>query len=76
MPTRVEHGDAGGGPVALRASGGERPLVFLVDGAVVASLPALRETRWTPPGPGFYRVTVLDAGGHEARAAIRVTTGE
>jgi penicillin-binding protein 1C len=63
----------GAGSVALRASGGERPLVFLVDGAVVASALALRETRWTPPGPGFYRVTVLDAGGHSAQAAVRVT---
>lgn len=63
-----------GGPVQLRAFGGERPLVFLVDGAVLASTPALREARWTPPGPGFYRVTVLDAGGHAAQAAVRVTT--
>ncbi len=62
----------GGGPVLLRASGGERPLVFLVDGTVLASTPALREVRWTPPGPGFYRVTVLDAGGHAAQAAVRV----
>lgn len=66
----------GSGPVLLRASGGERPLVFLVDGAVLASTPALRDTRWTPPGPGFYRVTVLDAGGHAAQAAVRVTDGK
>ena len=65
----------GNGPVLLRASGGERPLVFLVDGAVLASTPALREARWTPPGPGFYRVTVLDAGGRAAQAAVRVAAG-
>ncbi len=66
----------GGGTVLLRASGGERPLVFLVDGAILASTPALRDTRWTPPGPGFYHVTVLDAGGHAAQAVVRVTDGK
>jgi hypothetical protein len=27
---------------------------------------------WTPPGPGFYRVTVLDAEGAATSVAIRV----
>ena len=65
----------GGGPVLLRASGGERPLVFLVNGAVLPSTPALRDARWTPPGPGFYRLTVLDASGQAAEAVVRVTAG-
>lgn len=30
------------------------------------------QARWLPPGPGFCRVTVLDAGGAAARAAVRV----
>jgi penicillin-binding protein 1C len=60
------------GPLDLRAMGGARPLSFLVDGAPVPSLPPLRDTEWTPPGPGFYRVTVLDAGGAAVHAAIRV----
>ena len=63
---------AGTGPVDLRAMGGARPLSFLVDGAPIPSLPPLRDTEWRPPGPGFYRVTVLDAGGAAAQAAIRV----
>ncbi|MBW4024911.1 MAG: penicillin-binding protein, partial [Proteobacteria bacterium] len=63
---------AGAGPVDLRAMGGVRPLSFLIDGAPVASWPALRDTQWTPPGPGFYRVTVLDAAGAAVHAAIRV----
>ncbi len=67
---------AGAGPIELRARGGERPLTFLVDGAVVASVPALRETRWTPLGPGFYDVAVLDSAGHSARARVRVVSGE
>ncbi len=63
---------AGAGPLDLRAMGGTRPLSFLVDGAPIPSVPPLRDTEWTPPGPGFYRVTVLDAGGAAVHAAIRV----
>ena len=57
--------------VTLRAAGGRRPLTFLVDGQPVPAEPARREAAWTPPGPGFYRVTVLDAAG-AARAEVRV----
>jgi penicillin-binding protein 1C len=62
----------GAGPVTLRAAGGRRPLAFLVDGAPVAHEPARREAAWTPPGPGFYRVTVLDAEGGAVSAQVRV----
>ena len=62
----------GAGPVTLRAAGGRRPLTFLVGGVPIAAERAKRETLWTPPGPGFYRVTVLDAEGAAARAEIRV----
>ncbi len=61
-----------GGPVTLRATGGRRPLTFLVDGAPLPAERARREAAWTPPGPGFYRVTVLDADGVAASAALRV----
>ena len=60
------------GPVTLRAMGGRRPLTFMVDGAPLATDPARRETAWNPPGPGFYRLTVLDADGAAARAGVRV----
>lgn len=60
------------GPVTLRAMGGRRPLVFLVDGAPLPADPARREAAWLPTGPGFYRVTVLDAEGAASRAAVRV----
>jgi penicillin-binding protein 1C len=66
---------AGEGALDLKAMGGVRPLSFLIDGAPVASLPPLRDTEWTPPGPGFYRVTVLDATGAAVHAAIRVEDG-
>ena len=63
---------SGDGPVTLRAMGGRRPLIFMVDGAPLAMQPAQRQTGWQPPGPGFYQVTVLDADGLVARAPVRV----
>ncbi|MGC8468595.1 MAG: transglycosylase domain-containing protein [Acetobacteraceae bacterium] len=65
----------GAGAVALAAMGGQRPLRFLVDGSPIRSRRALRRTRWTPPGPGFYRITVLDAAGAAADAWVRVRSG-
>jgi len=65
-----------GHDITLRAVGGERPLHFLVDGAPVASTPALRETEWMPPGPGFFRVTVLDAAGRSAEMSLRIVAPE
>ena len=64
------------GPVTLRAMGGRRPLVFMVDGAPLATDPTRRETAWSPPGPGFYRLTVLDADGAAARVSVRVKEGQ
>lgn len=60
------------GRVVLRAAGGQRPLTFLVDGAPLTTDPARREVAWMPPGPGFYRITVLDADGAAARTELRV----
>lgn len=60
------------GPVTIKAMGGRRPIAFMVDGAPITADPARREAAWTPLGPGFYRVTILDAEGTAAVAAVRV----
>jgi penicillin-binding protein 1C len=65
-----------GRPILLRAVGGKRPLYFLVDGAPISSVPALRETEWMPPGPGFFHVRVLDAAGHSANISLRIVVSE
>lgn len=62
----------GEGPITLRAMGGQRPLVFLVDGMRLATDPARREAAWQPSGAGFYQLTVLDADGQSTRSAVRV----
>jgi len=63
---------AHGAPVTLRAAGGQRPLTWLVDGAPIASPRHRRDAAWQPAGPGFYRVTVLDAEGAAAAAEVHV----
>ena len=62
----------GAGPVVLRVAGGRRPLIFLVDGAPIARDAARRELGWVPPGPGFYRLAIMDAEGALVAADVRV----
>ena len=63
----------GAGPVVLRVAGGRRPLTFLVDGAPIARDAARRELGWLPPGPGFYRLAIMDAEGALVAADVRVS---
>lgn len=63
---------AADGPVTIKAMGGRRPITFMVDGVPMPADPARREAAWTPTGPGFYRVTILDAEGAAVVAAVRV----
>ena len=59
-------------PVTLIASGGRRPLSWLVDGRLVAVSDIHRDASWTPEGPGFTRVTVLDADGHSDTVTVEI----
>jgi penicillin-binding protein 1C len=60
------------GQVTIRVMGGRRPLTFLVDGAPLPTDRVRRDVAWLPPGPGLYRLTVLDADGAAVRAAVQV----
>jgi penicillin-binding protein 1C len=60
------------GPVTIRVMGGRRPLTFMVDGAPLAADRIRRDVAWQPSGPGFYRLTVLDADGTAVRANVQV----
>jgi penicillin-binding protein 1C len=60
------------GPLTIRVMGGRRPLRFLVDGAPLPADRIRREASWQPSGPGFYRLTVLDADGGSVQANVRV----
>ncbi|HEY7577927.1 MAG TPA: penicillin-binding protein 1C [Acetobacteraceae bacterium] len=60
------------GSVTIRVMGGRRPLSFLVDGAPLPADRVRREAAWQPPGPGFYRLTVVDAEGAAVHANVQL----
>ncbi len=51
------------GALPLAASGGRKPLKWLVNGRPIASKPHRRQASWTPDGEGFVHITVIDADG-------------
>jgi penicillin-binding protein 1C len=58
--------------LALKATGGVPPFIWLVNGAPVASPELRRETTWTPDGAGFARVSVMDAKGATDSVLVRL----
>ncbi len=56
------------------AAGGE-DLSWYVDGAPLAAEPVSGRVVWKPKGPGFYRLTVVDAQGRRAAAKVRIRGG-
>jgi penicillin-binding protein 1C len=50
-------------------------LAWYVDGAPVPLDPVSGKPIWRPAGPGFYRISVVDADGRQVAARVRVTGG-
>ena len=66
-------GDGGGvDPVALKISGGAAPLTVLVNGIPLGAASARRTVFFTPDGPGFVRLTVMDAKGAADSVVVRL----
>jgi penicillin-binding protein 1C len=66
---------AGGGrfdPVALKVAGGVEPLTVLVNGQPVRADAGRRTLFFEPDGPGFLRLTVMDARGTADSVVVRV----
>lgn len=59
---------ADGAPLPLVASGGVRPLRWLVNGVPIPAAAMRRSVAWQPDGEGLARVTVVDAAGQSASA--------
>lgn len=64
--------EEGPAPLPLRAVGGTGPLRWLVDGALLPPSEAFSVPEWTPDGPGFVKLSVVDAKGRSAQARIRL----
>jgi penicillin-binding protein 1C len=56
--------------IVVKTSGGNGPFTLLVDGAPAGSGP--RTIRWRPAGPGFARLTVIDANGVADSVFVRL----
>ncbi|HEX3920310.1 MAG TPA: penicillin-binding protein 1C [Caulobacteraceae bacterium] len=50
-------------------------LTWYVDGVVVPNDPVSGHPLWRPPGPGFYRISVVDGAGRTVVAHVRVKGG-
>ncbi|MGL4397699.1 MAG: penicillin-binding protein 1C, partial [Hyphomicrobium sp.] len=68
----IAAGSADAEPLILKAEGGALPLTWLVDDAPIASDPHQRDVMWQPSGPGFSKVTVIDAKGVTDRVTVRL----
>ena len=60
-------------PFTVRISGGVAPITVLVNGVpVTGARPDARDLLWQPDGPGFVRLTVMDARGAADSVLVRV----
>jgi penicillin-binding protein 1C len=56
----------------VKVAGGVLPLTMLVNGISVGDIDSRRQRLIDPPGPGFSRLTVIDATGAADTVVIRV----
>lgn len=68
----LSHPDGGWDALAIQATGGRRPLSFLVDGRPVGAPSRERDAEWQPAHAGPIRVTVIDADGRSDAAEVEV----
>ncbi|MEI9805134.1 MAG: penicillin-binding protein 1C [Pseudolabrys sp.] len=70
---RIEVADGGANaPVALKIAGGAAPLTVMVNGVPLAAQGGRRTLFFQPDGPGFVRLTVMDARGAADSVTARV----
>jgi penicillin-binding protein 1C len=72
--SRLELAATGGkpDPMALKVQGGVEPLTVLVNGVPLATQAGRRNLFFDVDGPGFVRLTVMDARGAIDSVVVRV----
>jgi penicillin-binding protein 1C len=73
--SRIDAGSADGGqlaPMPVKVAGGVLPMTMLVNGVSVGAIDGRRQRLIDPPGPGFARLTVIDARGAADTVVIRI----
>jgi penicillin-binding protein 1C len=58
--------------MAVKVAGGVLPMTMLVNGVSVGEIAGRRQGLVDPPGPGFARLTVMDATGTADTVLIRI----
>lgn len=58
--------------VPVKVAGGVMPMTMLVNGVAVGELDGRRQRLVDPPGPGFVRLTVMDAVGAADTVVVRI----
>jgi len=73
--SRIDVDRSGGAELAampVKIAGGVLPLTMLVNGVAVGEIDSRRQRLVDPPGPGFARLTVIDATGAVDTVLIRI----
>jgi penicillin-binding protein 1C len=73
--SRIDVDRSGGAEIAampVKIAGGVLPLTMLVNGVAVGEIDSRRQRLVDPPGPGFARLTVIDAMGAADTVVIRI----
>ncbi|KIZ47751.1 penicillin-binding protein [Rhodopseudomonas palustris] len=65
-------GPAAAGSLPVKVAGGVLPLTMLVNGVAVGDIGRRRQRLVEPPGPGFVRLTVMDASGAADTVVVRI----
>ncbi|MEQ1771376.1 MAG: hypothetical protein ABL879_16225, partial [Devosia sp.] len=60
----------GGQPLIIKVRNGAPPFTFLANGAPFGRSAFARQGSWTPDGPGFVTLTVLDAEGRSDKVNV------
>jgi penicillin-binding protein 1C len=64
--------DGQGAAMPVKVAGGVLPMTVLINGASAGEIDSRRQRLVEPPGPGFARVTVIDATGAADTVVIRI----
>ena len=56
----------------VKVAGGVLPMTMMVNGAAVGEIDGRRQRLIDPPGPGFARLTVIDATGAADTVVVRI----
>ncbi len=65
-------GDTSASALPVKIAGGVLPMTMLVNGVAVGDIDSRRQKLVDPPGPGFVRLTVMDAAGAVDTVVVRI----